>query len=137
VSLCKADLNRDVIYSMKNKTSLVTRNNENFQNNNNWDHSKIGFSLWHGHPYFWIRTYLGSLAPNSGDNQTLHIFGHVGFPVDSMSLSHPFSNMLNHGHFYFGWPCVKQSETTTHISTNERLQKVVVMAIGHYTTYSI
>ena len=43
-----------------------------------------------------------------------------------MSLSHSFFVMLIHGHF---WPCVKQSGTVIHFSTNDTFIKAVIMVI--------
>jgi hypothetical protein len=56
---------------------------------------------------------------------------------DSMSLSHPFSNMLTHGYFYFWWHCVGQIESAIHFSTNERFLKVVVMITSCYYKHAL
>ena len=57
------------------------------------------------------------------DHQTLSKSQHVGLYVTSMSLSHPFTNML----LLFLLTFCKQNEIATVFSTNERIQKVVVI----------
>ena len=42
---------------------------------------------------------LSSLAAKTSDCQKLSVHGYVRFHVNFMSLSHPFYDMLTHGHF--------------------------------------
>lgn len=92
------------------------------------------FSYWHGHFFFANTTYLGSLTskfkwpPNITHFWTCRTF-------KSLSLSclfHPYSNMLNHDHFYFRWLNVKTKWYCQSLFNQWKILEVVIMVFGHY-----
>lgn len=74
-------------------------------------------------------TYLSSLAADPSDHETLYICWTCMIPCHHLILIQKVFDMLTHGHFNLLWPCVKQSRTAIHFSTNDIILKTMVMVI--------